>query len=86
MAYVRPRKSGKSSPKWEVLFLPSLRPPFELMGETLDAASGRLQVIACPGHCVLHEGEVLLASDGFMNYLASPSPTWTVEGTRQRVH
>jgi glyoxylase-like metal-dependent hydrolase (beta-lactamase superfamily II) len=29
---------------------PSLKPPFELLGDTLDTGTGRLQVIACPGH------------------------------------
>jgi glyoxylase-like metal-dependent hydrolase (beta-lactamase superfamily II) len=60
---------------------PNLKPPFELLGETLDAADGRLQVIASPGHCddhvVLYDpGEkVLLAGDAFMgSYFATANP------------
>jgi glyoxylase-like metal-dependent hydrolase (beta-lactamase superfamily II)/predicted DCC family thiol-disulfide oxidoreductase YuxK len=56
---------------------PSLKPPFELLGDKLD----RLQVIACPGHCddhvVLYDSEekVLLAGDAFMgSYFATPNP------------
>ena len=59
----------------------SLKPPFELLGETLDSATGRLQVIACPGHCddhvVLYDSKekVLLAGDAFMgSYFATPNP------------
>lgn len=33
---------------------PSLKPPFQLLGETLNTATDRLQVIACPSHCDDH--------------------------------
>jgi hydroxyacylglutathione hydrolase len=60
---------------------PDLRPPFQLLGETLDAASGQLQVIATPGHCDDHialydpREKLLLAGDAFMgSYFATPNP------------
>ncbi len=60
---------------------PDLKPPFCLLGETLETGSGRLQVIPTPGHCddhvVLYDpGEkVLLAGDAFMgSYFATPNP------------
>jgi glyoxylase-like metal-dependent hydrolase (beta-lactamase superfamily II)/predicted DCC family thiol-disulfide oxidoreductase YuxK len=60
---------------------PSLTPPFQLLGETIDADSGRLQVSASPGHCDDHvvlydpKEKVLLAGDAFMgSYFATPNP------------
>ena len=60
---------------------PDLRPPFQILGETVDASSGRLQVIATPGHCDDHvvlydpKEKVLLAGDAFMgSYFATPNP------------
>lgn len=60
---------------------PDLRPPFCILGETLETDSGRLQVIATPGHCddhiVLYDpaDKVLLAGDAFMgSYFATPNP------------
>jgi len=60
---------------------PDLKPPFCLLGETLESRSGRLQVIATPGHCDDHvvlydpEEKVLLAGDAFMgSYFATPNP------------
>jgi glyoxylase-like metal-dependent hydrolase (beta-lactamase superfamily II) len=60
---------------------PDLRQPFQLLGETLDAASGQLQVIATPGHCDDHialydpREKLLLAGDAFMgSYFATPNP------------
>jgi glyoxylase-like metal-dependent hydrolase (beta-lactamase superfamily II)/predicted DCC family thiol-disulfide oxidoreductase YuxK len=60
---------------------PNLEPPFRLLGETLESRSGRLQVIATPGHCDDHvvlydpEEKVLLAGDAFMgSYFATPNP------------
>lgn len=60
---------------------PDLKEPFFLLGETLDTASGSLQVIATPGHCDDHivlydpEEKVLLAGDAFMgSYFATPNP------------
>ncbi len=60
---------------------PDLKPPFQLMGESLKTASGHLQVIATPGHCddhvVLYDPteKLLLAGDAFMgSYFATPNP------------
>jgi hydroxyacylglutathione hydrolase len=60
---------------------PDLRGPFHLLGETVDAASGQLRVIATPGHCDDHVAlydpreKVLLAGDAFMgSYFATPNP------------
>ncbi len=60
---------------------PSLKPPFHLLGETIDTDSGQLQVIASPGHCDDHvvlydpKEKVLLAGDAFMgSYFATPNP------------
>jgi glyoxylase-like metal-dependent hydrolase (beta-lactamase superfamily II)/predicted DCC family thiol-disulfide oxidoreductase YuxK len=60
---------------------PNLRPPFCLLGESLDAGSGLLQVIPTPGHCDDHivlydpKEKVLLAGDAFMgSYFATPNP------------
>ena len=60
---------------------PDLKPPFELLGETIDTEIGSLQVIATPGHCddhvVLYDDKekVLLAGDAFMgSYFATPNP------------
>jgi len=60
---------------------PSLKPPFQFLGEALDTATGQLQVIASPGHCDDHvvlydpEEKVLLAGDAFMgSYFATPNP------------
>jgi hydroxyacylglutathione hydrolase len=60
---------------------PDLRQPFHLLGETVDGDSGRLQVIATPGHCDDHvvlydpKEKVLLAGDAFMgSYFATPNP------------
>jgi len=60
---------------------PSLKPPFDLLGDTLESAKGTLQVIACPGHCDDHvvlydpKEKVLLAGDAFMgSYFATPNP------------
>jgi glyoxylase-like metal-dependent hydrolase (beta-lactamase superfamily II)/predicted DCC family thiol-disulfide oxidoreductase YuxK len=60
---------------------PDLRQPFHLLGETVDGDSGRLQVIATPGHCDDHvvlydpQEKVLLAGDAFMgSYFATPNP------------
>ena len=60
---------------------PNLEPPFELLGDMVESTSGRLQVIACPGHCDDHvvlydpKEKVLLAGDAFMgSYFATPNP------------
>jgi predicted DCC family thiol-disulfide oxidoreductase YuxK len=60
---------------------PDLRRPFHLLCETVDGDSGRLQVIATPGHCDDHialydpKEKVLLAGDAFMgSYFATPNP------------
>jgi glyoxylase-like metal-dependent hydrolase (beta-lactamase superfamily II) len=60
---------------------PNLKQPFHLLGETVDTESGRLQVIATPGHCDDHvvlydpKEKVLLAGDAFMgSYFATPNP------------
>jgi glyoxylase-like metal-dependent hydrolase (beta-lactamase superfamily II)/predicted DCC family thiol-disulfide oxidoreductase YuxK len=60
---------------------PDLKPPFQLLSETLETASGHLQVIATPGHCDDHvvlydpKEKLLLAGDAFMgSYFATPNP------------
>jgi glyoxylase-like metal-dependent hydrolase (beta-lactamase superfamily II)/predicted DCC family thiol-disulfide oxidoreductase YuxK len=60
---------------------PSLKPPFELLGQVLDGSSSCMEVIACPGHCddqvVLYDPteKLLLAGDAFMgSYFATPNP------------
>jgi hydroxyacylglutathione hydrolase len=60
---------------------PNLRPPYHLLGETVDTDSGFLQVIPTPGHCDDHvvlydpKEKVLLAGDAFMgSYFATPNP------------
>ena len=60
---------------------PNLMQPFHLLGETVYAESGELQVIATPGHCDDHivlydpKEKVLLAGDAFMgSYFATPNP------------
>src|SRR5438876_1149378 len=60
---------------------PNLKHPFHLLGETVETESGRLQVIATPGHCDDHivlydpKEKVLLAGDAFMgSYFATPNP------------
>jgi glyoxylase-like metal-dependent hydrolase (beta-lactamase superfamily II)/predicted DCC family thiol-disulfide oxidoreductase YuxK len=60
---------------------PNLKEPFHLLGESVDTGSGKLQVIATPGHCDDHialydpKGKVLLAGDAFMgSYFATPNP------------
>jgi glyoxylase-like metal-dependent hydrolase (beta-lactamase superfamily II) len=60
---------------------PNLKHPFQLLGETVAGDSGRLQVIATPGHCDDHivlydpQEKVLLAGDAFMgSYFATPNP------------
>jgi len=62
---------------------PNLQEPYRLLGETVDTASGFLQVIPTPGHCDDHialydpKEKVLLAGDAFMgSYFATPNPTW----------
>lgn len=60
---------------------PDLRPPFKILGDTLDSDSGCLQVLATPGHCDDHialydpKEKLLLAGDAFMgSYFATPNP------------
>ena len=60
---------------------PNLEQPFHLLGQTVDSDSGRLQVIASPGHCDDHivlydpKEKLLLAGDAFMgSYFATPNP------------
>jgi glyoxylase-like metal-dependent hydrolase (beta-lactamase superfamily II)/predicted DCC family thiol-disulfide oxidoreductase YuxK len=60
---------------------PNLKQPYHLLGETVDADSGYLQVIPTPGHCDDHvvlydpKEKVLLAGDAFMgSYFATPNP------------
>jgi hydroxyacylglutathione hydrolase len=60
---------------------PNLKKPFQLLGESVDSDSGKLQVIATPGHCDDHialydpKEKVLLAGDAFMGtYFATPNP------------
>ncbi|HWO37209.1 MAG TPA: MBL fold metallo-hydrolase, partial [Candidatus Acidoferrum sp.] len=60
---------------------PNLNPPFEILSDSIATSSGRLAVIATPGHCDDHivlydpEEKVLLAGDAFMgSYFATPNP------------
>jgi hydroxyacylglutathione hydrolase len=60
---------------------PNLAQPYHLLGETVAAISGHLQVIPTPGHCDDHvvlydpKEKVLLAGDAFMgSYFATPNP------------
>ena len=60
---------------------PDLQPPYQLLGEVLEVASGQLHVIPTPGHCddhiVLYDPaeKLLLAGDAFMgSYFATPNP------------
>jgi glyoxylase-like metal-dependent hydrolase (beta-lactamase superfamily II)/predicted DCC family thiol-disulfide oxidoreductase YuxK len=60
---------------------PNLKPPYHILGETVDTESGYLQVLATPGHCddhiVLYDPteKLLLAGDAFMgSYFATPNP------------
>jgi glyoxylase-like metal-dependent hydrolase (beta-lactamase superfamily II) len=60
---------------------PNLKEPFQFLGESVDTDSGKLQVIATPGHCDDHialydpKEKVLLAGDAFMGtYFATPNP------------
>ncbi len=60
---------------------PNLKQPYHLLGDSVDAKSGNLQVIATPGHCDDHivlydpEEKLLLAGDAFMgSYFATPNP------------
>jgi glyoxylase-like metal-dependent hydrolase (beta-lactamase superfamily II) len=60
---------------------PDLKEPFHFLGESVDTDSGKLQVIATPGHCDDHvalydpKEKVLLAGDAFMGtYFATPNP------------
>lgn len=60
---------------------PNLAPPYQILGDTVEANSGRLQVVATPGHCDDHivlydpKEKLLLAGDAFMgSYFATPNP------------
>jgi glyoxylase-like metal-dependent hydrolase (beta-lactamase superfamily II)/predicted DCC family thiol-disulfide oxidoreductase YuxK len=60
---------------------PNLRPPFTVLGGSVDTESGQLLVIATPGHCDDHivlydpKEKLLLAGDAFMgSYFATPNP------------
>lgn len=60
---------------------PNLKAPYRLLGDSLETASGHLQVIATPGHCDDHvalydpKEKLLLAGDAFMgSYFATPNP------------
>jgi glyoxylase-like metal-dependent hydrolase (beta-lactamase superfamily II)/predicted DCC family thiol-disulfide oxidoreductase YuxK len=60
---------------------PDLKEPYQLLGETVDTLSTRLEVIATPGHCDDHivlydpKEKLLLAGDAFMgSYFATPNP------------
>jgi len=60
---------------------PNLKPPYHLLGETIDTDSGQLWVLATPGHCDDHvvlydpQEKLLLAGDAFMgSYFATPNP------------
>ena len=60
---------------------PDLEQPFWLLGDSVEALSSRLHVIATPGHCDDHialydpEEKVLIAGDAFMgSYFATPNP------------
>ena len=60
---------------------PNLAQPYHLLGGSVETASGRLLVIAAPGHCDDHivlydpKEKLLLAGDAFMgSYFATPNP------------
>jgi glyoxylase-like metal-dependent hydrolase (beta-lactamase superfamily II)/predicted DCC family thiol-disulfide oxidoreductase YuxK len=60
---------------------PNLQPPYQILGETLETDSTKLQVISTPGHCddhvVLYDPteKLLIAGDAFMgSYFATPNP------------
>ena len=60
---------------------PNLKPPYYLLGETVDTRSGQLRVVAAPGHSDDHvvlydpQEKLLLAGDAFMgSYFATPNP------------
>jgi glyoxylase-like metal-dependent hydrolase (beta-lactamase superfamily II)/predicted DCC family thiol-disulfide oxidoreductase YuxK len=60
---------------------PNLEEPYQLLGDSLETDSGRLRVIATPGHCddhiVLYDPneKLLVAGDAFMGtYFATPNP------------
>jgi glyoxylase-like metal-dependent hydrolase (beta-lactamase superfamily II) len=60
---------------------PNLRPPYQLLGDTLESQTGTLQVIPTPGHCDDHvvlydpQDKLLIAGDAFMgSYFATPNP------------
>ena len=60
---------------------PDLKPPYQVLGESVDTQSGRLRVISTPGHCDDHivlydpKEKLLLAGDAFMgSYFATPNP------------
>jgi hydroxyacylglutathione hydrolase len=60
---------------------PNLKPPYHILGETVETESSRLQVLATPGHCDDHvvlfdpKEKLLLAGDAFMgSYFATPNP------------
>jgi glyoxylase-like metal-dependent hydrolase (beta-lactamase superfamily II)/predicted DCC family thiol-disulfide oxidoreductase YuxK len=60
---------------------PNLQPPYQILHETLETDSTKLQVISTPGHCddhvVLYDPaeKLLIAGDAFMgSYFATPNP------------
>jgi len=60
---------------------PNLEEPYHLLGDFVETDSGRLEVIATPGHCDDHivlydpKEKLLLAGDAFMgSYFATPNP------------
>jgi hydroxyacylglutathione hydrolase len=60
---------------------PNLEKPYQLLGHFIETDSGRLEVIATPGHCDDHivlydpQEKLLLAGDAFMgSYFATPNP------------
>jgi glyoxylase-like metal-dependent hydrolase (beta-lactamase superfamily II) len=60
---------------------PNLKQPYRVLGDAVDTESGRLTVIATPGHCDDHivmydpKEKLLLAGDAFMgSYFATPNP------------
>ena len=60
---------------------PNLEQPYCLLGNTIETASGELNVIPTPGHCDDHivlydpKEKLLLAGDAFMgSYFATPNP------------
>jgi glyoxylase-like metal-dependent hydrolase (beta-lactamase superfamily II)/predicted DCC family thiol-disulfide oxidoreductase YuxK len=60
---------------------PDLKPPYNILTETVGTNSGELQVISTPGHCDDHivlydyQEKLLIAGDAFMGtYFATPNP------------